>query len=84
MITLDLPEVLEKHFWDVVRDSNHGDLQAAMVAVLELHEKYGWKEQFVRDVKSVREEAHQQGGIKEKTIEDTIKRYRKTIGKSGA
>ena len=84
MITLDLPEVLEQHFWEVVRSSYHGDLQAAMAAFLELHEKYGWKEQFIMDVKSVREEVRRQGGIKEKTIEDTIKRYRKTIGKSGA
>ena len=77
MITLDLPEVLEKHFWDIVRDSYHGDLQAAMVAFLELHEKYGWKEQFVRDVKSIREEVHRKGGLKEKDIENAIKRYRK-------
>jgi len=81
MITLDLPEVLEQHFWDVVRHSYHGDLQAAMVAFLELHEKYGWKEQFVRDVKSIREEVHRKGDIKEKDIEDAIKNiedYRKT------
>jgi len=84
MITLDLPKTLEKHFWDVVRDSYHGDLQAAMAAFLELHDKYGWKEQFVRDVTSIREEVRRQGGIKEKTVEDTIKRYRKAIGKSGA
>jgi flavodoxin len=76
MITLDLPEVLEKHFWDVVRDSYHGDLQIAMAAFLRLHDKYGWKEQFLKDVKSIREEMRRQGGIKEKTIEDTVKRYR--------
>ena len=76
MITLDLPETLEKHFWDVVQDDYHGDLQAAVAAFLDLHEKYGWKEQFVRDIKSIREAVHKQGGIKEKTIEDTIKRYR--------
>ena len=76
MITLDLPEVLEKHFWDVVRDSYHGDLQIAMAAFLRLHDKYGWKEQFLKDVKSIREEVRRKGGIKEKTIEDAIKRYR--------
>ena len=76
MITLDLPEVLEKHFWDVVRDSYHGDLQIAMAAFLRLHDKYGWKEQFLKDVKFIREEVRRQGGIKEKTIEDAIKRYR--------
>jgi hypothetical protein len=76
MITLDLPEVLEKHFWDVVRDSYHGDLQVAMAAFLRLHDKYGWKEQFLKDIKSIREEMRRQGGIKEKTIEDAVKRYR--------
>jgi hypothetical protein len=48
MITLDLPEVFEKHFWDVVRDSYSGDLQIAMAAFLRLHDKYGWKEQFLK------------------------------------
>ena len=76
MITLDLPEVLEKHFWDVVRDSYRGDLQIAMAAFLRLHDKYGWKEQFLKDVESIREEVCRKGGIKEKTIEDAIKRYR--------
>ena len=55
MITLDLPEDLEKPFWHVVRDNYHGDLQAAVIAFLQLHEKYGWKEQFVKDIKSIRE-----------------------------
>ena len=76
MITLELPEALEKHFWDVVQDDYHGDLQAAVAAFLDLHEKYGWKKQLVRDVKSIREEVQKQGGIKEKTVEGTIKRYR--------
>ena len=83
MITLDLPETLEKHLWNIVRDSYNGDLQAAVTAFLKLHEKYGWKEQFVKDITSVREEVRRIGGIKEKAIEDTIKRHRETIGKSG-
>jgi hypothetical protein len=76
MITLDLPEDLEKHFWNIVRDSYHGDLQAAVTAFLKLHEKYGWKEQFVKDIKSVREEVRRAGGIKERVIEENVKRYR--------
>ena len=64
MITLDLPETLEKHFWNIVRDSYHGDLQAAVTAFLKLHEKYEWKEQLVKDIKSVREEVHRTGGMK--------------------
>jgi flavodoxin len=83
MITLDLPETLEQHFWNIVQDSYNGDLQAAMTAFLKLHERYGWKEQFVKDIKSVREELRNKGGIKAKTIEDTIRRYRETVGKSG-
>ena len=84
MITIDLPEALEKHFWDVVRDSYHGDLQAAVVASLELREKHGWKEQFVRDVKSIREEVHRKESIQESTIEDATKKYRKALEKLGA
>ena len=83
MITLDLPETLEQHFWNIVQDSYDGDLQAAVTAFLKLHEKYGWKEQFVKDIKSVREEVRLKGGIKAKTIEDTVRRYRETVGKSG-
>jgi hypothetical protein len=54
MITLDLLEILEKHFWNVVRDGYNGDVLAAMTALLNLHEKHGWKEQFVKDIQSVR------------------------------
>ena len=78
MITLDLPEDLEKHFWHVVRDNYHGNLQAAVVAFLQLHEKYGWKEQFVRDVESIREEVRQKGGITEKDVEDVVRKYRES------
>src|SRR5262245_26417528 len=76
MITLDLPEILEKHFWNVVRDSYNGDVQAAMTALLSLHERHGWKEQFVKDIQSVRAEVQRRGGIKAKTIEEGVKRYR--------
>jgi hypothetical protein len=76
MITLDLPETLEKHFWNVVRDSYDGDVQAAVTAFLHLHAKYGWKEQFIKDIKSVREEVHRQGGIKERVIAESVKKYR--------
>jgi hypothetical protein len=76
MITLDLPETLEKYFWNVVRDNYNGDVQAAMSTLLNLHEKHGWKEQFVKDIQSVRAEVQRRGGIKEKTIEEGVKRYR--------
>jgi len=76
MISLDLPSGLEKRFWDVMRDNYNGDLQAAIKAFLKLHEKYGWKEQLHEDVESIRSEVRRKGGIKEKTIDDAIKRYR--------
>ena len=76
MIIFDLPEDLEKHFWHVVRDNYHGDLQAVVIACLQLHAKHGWKEQFVKDIKSVREEVRRTGGIKERMIEEGVKRYR--------
>ena len=84
MISIDLPASLEKHFWDIVRDNYNGDLQVAITTFLKLHEKYGWKEQFLQDVHSIRSEVRRQGGIKEETIEKAIKRYREGIGTPGA
>lgn len=83
MLTIHLPPDLENHLWDVVRKSYGGDLQAAIAAFLQLHDKYGWKEQLLKDVTSIRAEVGRKGGIKEKTIEDAIKRYRKKTGASG-
>jgi hypothetical protein len=77
MISIDLPRGLEKRFWDVVRDDYDGDLQAAIKAFLKLHEKYGWKEQLREDVESVRSEVRRKGGIKEETVDDAVKKYRK-------
>jgi hypothetical protein len=44
---------------------------------LTLHEKYGWKEQLLQDVKSIRNEVRRQGDGKVATIEAAIKRNRK-------
>jgi hypothetical protein len=79
MISIELPTPLEKHFWEIVRDDYDGDLQAAITAFLKLHKKYGWKEQLLEDVESIRSEVKRKGGIKAKTIDDAIKRYRKNI-----
>ena len=76
MISIDLPRGLEKHFRDIVRDDYDGNLQAAIVAFLKLHEKFGWKEQLCKDVKSIRSEVRRKGGIRAKTIDDAVKRYR--------
>lgn len=77
MISIDLPRGLEKHFWEIVREDYNGDLQAAITTFLRLHEKFGWKEQLRKDVESIRSEVRQKGGIKAKTIDDAVKRYRK-------
>jgi Arc/MetJ-type ribon-helix-helix transcriptional regulator len=79
MISIDLPTPLEKHFWEIVQDGYDGDLQAAIRAFLKLHEKYGWKEQLLEDIESIRSEVRRKGGIKSETIDDAIKRYRKSI-----
>jgi hypothetical protein len=46
--------------------------------------RIGWKEQLFKDVRSIRSEVRRKGGIKAKTIDDAVRRYRKTIGASGA
>ena len=84
MISIDLPATLEKRFWNVVRESYDGDLQTAMKAFLKLHEKYGWKEQLLEDVESLRAEMRRRGGIKEETIEDAVQKYRRNLEASGA
>jgi hypothetical protein len=68
----------------VVRDSYDGDLETAMTVFLKLHEKYGWKEQFLEDVESIRAEMRRRGGIKEETIEDAMQKYRSNLEVSGA
>jgi hypothetical protein len=39
-----------------VQDSYSGNVQAAVIAFLRLHDKFGWKEQYLEDVTSIREE----------------------------
>ena len=84
MLSVNLPEPLELHLNAIVQESYHGDMQAALADFLLLHEKYGWKEQLRRDVKSIRAEVHRQGGITEKAIEQAVKKYRKPSGASRA
>lgn len=84
MLSVELPKTVEKQFWNVVQSSYQGDLKIAILAFLQLHEKYGWKEQLLKDVQSIRSEVRRKGGIKAKTIDDAVKRHRKTIGASGA
>lgn len=78
MLSVKLPKTLEKQLREVVQKIYQGDLQVAIVAFLRLQEKYGWKEQFIKDVEAIREEVRRRGGIKAKTIDEAIKRYRKS------
>ena len=84
MLSIDLPADIEKHLRDVVQDSYNGNLQAAISSFLKLHEKYGWKEQLLEDVESIRSEVRRKGGIRLKEIDNAIKRYRKNMGKIDA
>jgi hypothetical protein len=79
MVSLDLSPMLEKRLKRVVQDHYQGDLQAAISAFLVLHEKYGWKEQLRQDVEAIRTEVRRQGGIRQRTIDDAIKQYRKQL-----
>ncbi len=79
MLSLELSPVLEKQFRKVIQESYQGDLQAAISAFLQLHEKYGWKEQLRQDVNVIRTEVRQAGGISEQTIDDAIRRYREQL-----
>jgi RNA-splicing ligase RtcB len=80
MIALNLPSSLEKHFREVVRESYDDNLQVAIAALLQLHDKYGWKEQFRQDIDAVRGEVHRKGGLKAKTIDSAIQKYRHSLG----
>jgi len=80
MISLNLPSSLEKHFREVVRKSYDDNLQAAIAAFLQLHDRYGWKEQLRQDVHVVREEVRRRGGIKAKAIDAAIHKYRHISG----
>jgi hypothetical protein len=80
MIALNLPLSLEKHFREVVRESYADNVQVAISAFLQLHDKYGWKEQLRQDVQAVRREVRRRGGIKAKAIDTAIYKYRHDLG----
>ena len=84
MLSIDLPSDIEKILNNVVQDSYNGNLQYAIISFLKLHEKYGWKEQLLHDVESIRSEVRRKGGIKSKEIDDAIRKYRNSIGISNA
>jgi len=54
-------------------------MQAAVTCFLKLHDKYGWKEQLLSDVQSVRLEVIQNGGITLQAIDEAVDAYRNAI-----
>ena len=82
MLSINLSAEVEKHLIEIVQDNYNGNLQEAIKSFLRLQEKYGWKEQLLQDVKSIRSEIRRTGGIKSEVIDSAIKRYRNRSGKS--
>ena len=78
MLSIDIPIEVEKQFRDVVQKHYHGNIQIAFISLLHLQEKYGWKEQLLQDVETIRTEVRRHGGISAKVIDETIRKYRKT------
>ncbi len=79
MISIEVSPDIEKQFAEIVCDSYGGDVQKTFSALLRLHKKYGWKEQLMRDVESVRAEVRRKGCIGEQSVDSAIKKYRKSI-----
>ena len=77
MLALELPKEVEQHFQEVVRTHYHGDVQEAMISLLRLYDRYGWKEQFREDVESIRAEVRRHGGVSEDAIDEAIATYRR-------
>ena len=80
MIALKLPSSLEKHFREVVREGYADNVQVAIAAFLQLHDKYGWKEQLRHEVQALRGEVRRKGGINAKAIDTARQQYRHRLG----
>ena len=78
MISIELSPDIERQLLGVIRDSYNGNSQDAIVTLLRLHSRYGWKEQLRQNVDSVRAEVRRRGGVRPEDIDNAIKKYRKT------
>ena len=76
MLALELSEEVEQHFQEVVQTQYHGNVQEAVMSLLRLHDRYGWKEQFREDVEAIRTEVRQQGGVSDEVIDEAVATYR--------
>ncbi len=77
MLAIELPKEVEQRFQEVVQIRYHGNVKKAMMSLLRLHDRYGWKEQLREDVESVRTEVRQQGGISDEAIDEAVSTYRR-------
>lgn len=84
MLSISLPETLEQDVQTIVQEDYDGDWQAALRDFIRLHEKYGWKNQLIEDVKTIRQSVRQQGGISQTTLDETVMRYRRERKKARA
>ncbi|HAO20807.1 MAG TPA: hypothetical protein DCQ37_10305 [Desulfobacteraceae bacterium] len=82
MVSIELSPIVEKNFLEVVHSTYNGDIQQAITALLNLHKKYGWKEQLRADVDSVRTEVRKRGGIRAESVDNAIEKYRSNIRRS--
>lgn len=84
MLSVQLSKSLEKRINKIVQEDFHGDIQSAFINFLKLHNKYGWKEQLMSDVQSIRAGVNQMGGISSHTIDEAVKAYRKSVSNQNA
>ena len=76
MLNVNLPESLERRLRAVIDENYDGDIRLAITTLLALHEKYGWKEQLLKDVESVRKEERRKGGSTAQRVNEAVQRYR--------
>ena len=83
-LSIDLPADLEKHLQEIVQEDYDGDIQAAIRGLLELHDRYGWKDQLQKDVDAIRAEVRRSGGIRVEKVDQAVKRHRKKANRTHA
>ncbi len=84
MLSINLRADIENRFINVVQENYNGNWQNAITSFLKLQKKYGWKEQLLEDVTTIRAEVHRKGGISSAAISDAIQKYRNNHGGSNA
>jgi len=68
----------------MIKSNYNGNVKSAIISLMEMHDKYRWKEQLAEDVNSIRKEVRRKGGIHSKDIESAIRKFRQNKVKSDA